>query len=254
MGFEAQREQFRQEGYAVFERVLTGELLDILRSQCAEMVARADAHLDALGVDSDGITHRGNRYFAGECQRVQPALRRMLFAPVMADICRTTLGDEAYFFYDQYVVKGSGGGMAFAWHQDSGYVVGNGGPADHAPYLTCWCPLDDATVENGTIRLLPFSRVPASRDGIVPHVRQPGTNDLVGWAGDDQGVVIEAKAGSVVAFSSRLLHASGPNHSDQMRRVYLAQYSPEVILNPGTRQLRRDAIPLLRSGRQVTFG
>lgn len=254
MGFEAQREQFRQEGYAVFERVLTGELLDILRSQCAEMVARADAHLDALGVDSDGITHRGNRYFAGECQRVQPALHRMLFAPVMADICRTTLGDEAYFFYDQYVVKGSGGGMAFAWHQDSGYVVGNGGPADHAPYLTCWCPLDDATLENGTIRLLPFSRVPASRDGIVPHVRQPGTNDLVGWNGDDQGVVIEAPAGSVVAFSSRLLHASGPNHSDRMRRVYLAQYSPEVILNPGTRHLRRDAIPLLRSGRQVTFG
>lgn len=254
MGFEAQREQFCQEGYAVFERVLTGELLDILRSQCAEMVARADAHLDALRVDSDGITHRGNRYFAGECQRVQPALRRMLFSRVMADICRTTLGDEAYFFYDQYVVKGSGGGMAFAWHQDSGYVVGNGGPADHAPYLTCWCPLDDATVENGTIRLLPFSRVPASRDGIVPHVRQPGTNDLVGWTGDDQGVLIEAPAGSVVAFSSRLLHASGPNHSDRMRRVYLAQYSPEVILNPGTRQLRRDAIPLLRGGRQVTVG
>lgn len=254
MPFKAQCDQFKTEGYAVFERVLEGELLEILRGQCAEMVARADAHLEALGVDSDGITHRGNRYFAGECQRVQPALRRMLFSAVMADICRATLGDDAYFFYDQYVVKGADGGMAFAWHQDSGYVVGNGGPADHAPYLTCWCPLDDATVENGTIRLLPFSRAPASRNGIVPHVRQSGSNDLVGWNGDDQGIVIEAPAGSVVAFSSLLLHASGPNHSDRTRRVYLAQYSPEVILNPGTRQLRRDAIPLLRGGRQVTIG
>lgn len=253
MGYEAQQEQFRRDGYAVFERVLDGELLDILRGQCADMVARADAHLDRLGVDVDGITHRGHRYFAGECQRVQPALRRMLFSTVMTDICRATLGDEAYFFYDQYVVKGAGGGMAFAWHQDSGYVVGNGGPPDHAPYLTCWCPLDDATLENGTIRLLPFSHVPDSRNGIVPHTRQPGTNDLVGWDGADQGVVVEAPAGSVVAFSSLLLHASGPNHTNQMRRAYLAQYSPEVILNPGTRQLRRDAIPVLRAGQQVTF-
>ena len=35
--------------------------------------------------------------------------------------------------------------------------------------------------------------------------------------------------------------------------VYLAQYSPEVILNPGTKQLRRNAIPVLRNGKQVTF-
>lgn len=253
MQFEAQRDQFHREGYAVFERVLEGELLDILRSQCADMVRRADARLDALGVDVDGITHRGNRYFAGECQRVQPSLRQILFSTVMADICRATLGDDAYFFYDQYVVKGASGGMAFAWHQDSGYVVGNGGPPDHAPYLTCWCPLDDATADNGTIRVLPFSRLPASRDGVVPHVRQPGSNDLLGWQGEDQGVVVEAPAGSVVAFSSLLLHASGPNRTNSMRRAYLAQYSTEVILNPGTRQLRRDAIPLLRNGTQVTF-
>lgn len=253
MPFEAQRDQFHREGYAVFERALEGELLDILRSQCADMVARADARLDALGVDVDGITHRGNRYFAGECQRVQPSLRRMLFSSAMADICRATLGNDAYFFYDQYVVKGASGGMAFAWHQDSGYVVGNGGPPDHAPYLTCWCPLDDATEENGTIRVLPFSRVPTSRDGVIEHVRQPGSNDLLGWEGEDQGVVVEAPAGSVVAFSSLLLHASGPNRTNSMRRAYLAQYSAEVILNPGTKQLRRDAIPLLRNGGQVTF-
>lgn len=253
MKYEQQREQFQREGYAVFERVLEGELLDILRAQCGRMVEREDARLDALGVDVDGITHRGNRYFAGECQRVQPELREMLFSEVMADICRATIGDDAYFFYDQYVVKGAGGGMSFSWHQDSGYVVGNGGPPDHKPYLTCWCTLDDTTIENGTVRVLPFSQVPATREGIVPHVRQPGTNDLVGWTGDDEGVVVEVPAGSIVAFSSLLLHATGANRTDRMRRVYLAQYSPEVILNPGTKQLRRNAIPVLRNGKQVTF-
>ena len=66
--------------------------------------------------------------------------------------------------------------------------------ADHRPYLTCWCPLDDATVENGTVRLLPFSAVPQSRAGILPHERQPKTNDLVGWSDDTGAVTIEAPA------------------------------------------------------------
>lgn len=252
MDFSAQREQFAKEGYAVFERVLEGPMLDMLREQCGRIIEKEDARLDALGVDVDGITHRGTRYFAGECQRQQPELRDMLFSNTMAEICRATLGDEAYFFYDQFVVKGPDKGLAFSWHQDSGYVVGNGGPADHKPYLTCWCTLDDTTVANGTVRLLPFSQKPEARAGIVPHVRQPGTNDLVADTGGAEGITVEVPAGSVVAFSSLVLHATGPNTTPDMRRIYLAQYSPEVILNPGTRHLRRNAIPILRGGKQVT--
>lgn len=248
--FEEQAAQFASDGYAVFERALSGEALALLRGECDAFVAREDARMDALGVDTIGISHRGKRYFANECQRSVPALRTVLFGETMANICRATLGDTVYFFFDQYVVKGPEGGLPFAWHQDSGYVVGNGGPADHAPYLTCWIPLDDATVENGTVRVVPGSH----RNGILPHDRQPGTNDLVGAPAESEGVTLEVPAGSVVAFSSLLLHATGANLSDKPRRVYLAQYTVEAMLNPGTRQLRRNAIPLLQDGVQVTVG
>jgi ectoine hydroxylase-related dioxygenase (phytanoyl-CoA dioxygenase family) len=246
------RRQFVEQGYTVFDGVLDGDLLDLLRDECRHFMAREDARLDALGRDSDGITHRGRRYFAGECQRVRPRLRNVLLSDAMAAVCRETLGDTVYFFYDQYVVKGPEHGMAFSWHQDSGYMVGNGGPPDHRPYLTCWCPLDDATVENGTLRLLPFTAVPESSRRILPHERDVESHDLIGWKADEAAVMLEVSAGSVVAFSSLLLHASGANHSPQLRRVYLAQYTPEVILNPGTRQLRRDAIPFLKDGKAVT--
>lgn len=250
MAFEAQSRQFAEKGYAVFLGALAGEALDLLRRECDAFVAREDARMDAAGVDTIGISHRGKRYFANECQRVVPELRGVLFSPVMAEICRATLGPDAYFFFDQYVVKGPEGGLPFSWHQDSGYVVGNGGPADHAPYLTCWCPLDDATEENGTVRLIPGSH----KMGIVPHDRQAGSNDLVGAPAETQGIIVEAKAGDVVAFSSLTLHASGPNRSNKPRRVYLAQYTPEAMLDPGTKHLRRNAIPILRSGEQVTTG
>lgn len=250
---EQQCEQFARDGYAIFEKALVGPQLEMLRQQCDGFVAREDARMDALGVDSIGITHRGKRYFANECQREQPALRAMLFGETMAGICRATLGDNAYFFFDQYVVKGPSGGMPFAWHQDSGYMKAYGGPPDHKPYLTCWCPLDDATIENGTVRLLPFSAAPASREAVLPHTKQDGSNDLVGWTGPEAGLTIEVPAGSVVAFSSYLLHATGANSTSKMRRVYLAQYSAEAIINPGTNHLRRNAIPLLRDGQHVTL-
>lgn len=248
MAFETQAQSFKNDGFAVFPGILAGEALELLRAECDAFVAREDARMDAQGVDSIGISHRGKRYFANECQRVVPELRRIVFSAAMAEVCRATLGDTAYFFFDQYVVKGPEGGLPFSWHQDSGYVVGNGGPADHAPYLTCWCPLDDATEENGTVRLIPGSH----RSGIIQHERKAGSNDLAVMP-ESEGVLVEAKAGDVVAFSSLTLHATGANRSSAPRRVYLAQYTPEAMLNPGTRQLRRNAIAFLQRGEQVTF-
>jgi ectoine hydroxylase-related dioxygenase (phytanoyl-CoA dioxygenase family) len=241
-------DHFREHGYAVFENALSPALLELLRGQCDAFVAREDARMDAAGTDTIGISHRGKRYFANECQREQPALRTMLFSPAMAEICKATLGDTAYFFFDQYVVKGPDKGMAFSWHQDSGYVKFYGGP-DHAPYLTCWCPLDDATVENGTVRVVPGSHIA----GVVPHDRSDGTNDLT-VAVEGDGVALEVKAGSIVAFASTLLHSTGANVSAKARRVYLAQYTPEVMLHTGTKQLRRNAIAFLQGNQQVTFG
>jgi ectoine hydroxylase-related dioxygenase (phytanoyl-CoA dioxygenase family) len=241
-------EEFAQLGYTVFPGVLAGEALSLLREQCAAFVAQEDARMSQAGVDSIGISHRGKRYFANECQRSAPALRRVLFSAAMADICRATLGDAAYFFLDQFVVKNSDKGLAFSWHQDSGYVVGNGGPADHAPYLTCWCPLDDINEENGGLQLIPGSH----KDGLLHHHRNPNTNDLA-VTPENEGIMVTAKAGDIVAFSSLTLHATGPNRSDTARRVYLAQYTPEAILDPGSKQLRRNAIAFLQHGKQVTF-
>ena len=100
---------------------------------------------------------------------------------MIADICRATLGDNAYLFWEQYVVKGASEGMKFSWHQDSGYVA----YPDHKPYLTCWCALDDMSEENGTVYVMPFSHI-----GIrswVKHIREEGSNDLVGYFGEKKG-------------------------------------------------------------------
>ena len=87
--------------------------------------------MDDAGVDRIGINARGKRYFSNMIYQDRPELRQFLFSDTMAQICRATLGDEAYLFWEQYVIKAGDPDTSFAWHQDSGYVH-----EDHEPYLT----------------------------------------------------------------------------------------------------------------------
>ena len=64
----------------------------------------------------------------------------MVFSELMAEICRATIGDTAFLFYDQYVVKAAEKGIPFSWHQDSGYLG-----FSHRPYVTIWAAVDDVS-------------------------------------------------------------------------------------------------------------
>lgn len=226
---EQMKQQYRDEGYFILERVLPEEHLELLRSECAGFIDRVNRRMDEKGTDVLGISRRNSRYFADHCFEERPILGQFLFGSLMADICRATLGPDAYLFWNQYVVKCADKGMKFSWHQDSGYVH-----PYHKPYLTCWITLDDVTEENGTVYLLPYSR-----SGIrtwVQHVVDPTTNDKVGYFGSDRGIPVIIPAGSIACFSSYVFHSSGANLTNKMRRIFLAQYSGEVIMNEdGTR-------------------
>jgi hypothetical protein len=249
--YSAQAEQYAREGYALFEGVLSRPLLEMLSEQCGSCMAREEARMAALGVDSLGLTHRGKRYFAAQCQRVQPALRQLLFSPIMVEVCRATLGFDAYFFLDQFIAQGPDGGLPLAWHQDSSYVVADGGPPEHLPFVTFWCPLDDTTIDVGAVSLIPFSLQPRARR-ILPHRRHVQTNDLFTDVDLSKMVTVETSAGSILALSSRLLHSTASARSPCRWRAYLAQYTAEVMVNPGSRHLQNNAIPLLLDGQHVT--
>ena len=242
---DKQKRLYRDEGYMILERAIPEDHLQMLQEECAGQIQRMHERMDQEGTDVIGINHRDKRYFVANCFKERPILREFLFSEVMADVCRATLGPDAFLFHEQYVVKGKQGGMKFSWHQDSGYV----GYPEHKPYLTCWCALDDMSEENGTVHLLPFSR-----SGIrswVQHILEEGSNDKVGYFGTDPGITAEVPAGSIVAFTSVNFHSSGANTTDRLRRVYLGQYSCEPLLTREGEALWGNAIPFLRDGEPV---
>lgn len=221
-----QIEQYHDQGFCVIENAITPDQLADLRSECGRFIDIMHEEMDAAGTDTLGISHRNKRYFVAKHSEKSQKISNFLFSKNMAEVTQALLGENVYLFHEQYVVKAAEVGMKFSWHQDSGYVNYNNG-APHKPYLSCWIPLDDVTIENGTVYILPFDR--AGTKEIIPHLEEEGSNDKVGYFGDDPGDPVEVKAGSIVAFTSVTLHRSGPNTTDQMRRVYLAQYSSEPI-------------------------
>lgn len=241
------KEQFDREGYCVLENVVGSYDLAMLRYECGELVAESDRAMAASGETVRDINHKGKRYFISKRHTERPRLRDFLFGETMAEVCRFLIGGDVWLFNEQFVVKSAGVGMPFSWHQDSGYID-SGCP--HKPYLSLWIALDDVNETNGTVYVLPFSR--AGVTSRVDHLTEAGTNDLVGYSGDDPGEAMVLSAGSVAAFTSVSFHRSGANTTSEPRRVYLAQYSAEPIVDPRSNRLWALATPFLKDGERVT--
>jgi len=239
------RRQYIDEGYFILEAAIPDQHLQILRDSCDHLIDLMHQEMDRLGTDHIHISHRGKRYHIAKQYDQPPRLTEYVFSDLMADVCRATIGENAFLFYDQYVVKSAEQGIKFSWHQDSGYLDFN-----HTPYVTVWAAVDDMTIENGTAYVLPFSTC-----GIrsrVEHIRDPESGDKVGYFGREPGVPGIVPAGSLIVFSSLTFHRSGANTTDRMRRAYVTQYSPQPIYKPDSDELLHLGVPFLKDGRVVS--
>ena len=241
---EEQKLQYQNEGFFILKKVVSDEHMEILKGACDFLIDAMHQEMDRLGTDHIHISHRGKRYHIAKKYDQAPRLSEFVFSDLMAEICRATVGSEAYLMYDQYVVKAAEKGMPFSWHQDSGYLG-----FSHKPYVTCWCAVDDMTIENGTVYAMPYSTIGIK--SLVEHIRDPETGDKAGYFGKEPGVAAIVPAGSIVVMSSICFHRSGRNTTDKMRRAYVTQYSPEIISKPGESKPFHLGVPFLRDGQKL---
>ena len=80
--------------------------------------------------------------------RITPAYHDVLWNPRFVVAASQLLGNKAVrFWHDQLFYKPAKKGGVVAWHQDYSYWTRTK-PMAH---LTCWCGLDDSTIENGCL-------------------------------------------------------------------------------------------------------
>lgn len=118
-----------------------------------------------------------------------------------------------------------------AWHQDEFFI-----PTRDRSLTGAWIALDDATVENGCLWVIPGSH----RHGIIWPQRTHDDRrfDCSGEAmyypyTDDDAVPVEVKKGSIVFFNGYLLHRSLPNYARSgFRRSLVNHYMSAESLLP----------------------
>jgi phytanoyl-CoA hydroxylase len=116
-----------------------------------------------------------------------------------------------------------------AWHQDEIYI-----PTRDRSLIGAWIALDDATIENGCLYVIPGSH----RNGYLYPQRPHTDPDEFDFAPESHGfdesaeVPVEVTAGSVVFFNGYLLHRSRRNRSEGYRRVLVNHYCNAWSLLP----------------------
>ena len=145
------------------------------------------------------------------------------------DFCADLIGPGVRFHHGKVNSKLPGTATKVKWHQDFPFE-----PMTNDDMITCLLFVDDVTLENG-----PLEVIPGSHKGPIYSHWQDGK--FIGAVADDvmegrEGEIVKCtgKAGSVCLMHARLLHGSAANLSDSPRTLYITTYYAEdaIELSP----------------------
>lgn len=146
--------------------------------------------------------------------------------PRLLDAVESLLGPDLVLLYSHIMSK-KPGGLRVAWHQDGPYWH----RVEPKIAVTAWVALDDATSENGCMRVIPAShrghRDLGQRPTDTPDLIQERPYELPPEVVEkSKAVDLVMKRGDLSLHDSYLIHGSEPNRSDRRRAALTIRYVP----------------------------
>lgn len=236
----AERRQFDRDGYLLRADVFSASDVAAIATACEELVddlvrnregRRATVgsytfeldpeHAVMIKWEGDTDAVHGLEPFAHLSEPLNQWAHDPRFIEPMIDI----VGDPApELFTEKLNLKRAHLGGANPLHQDHPYwrrVADN--PAE---VYTAMLFLDDSTLENGCLHVVPGSHKQGQWQTRTDGDAFAANEVDVSAYPDAKIVPLEARAGSVVFFGAFLVHRSAPNLSDHQRRAILFSYQP----------------------------
>ena len=137
----------------------------------------------------------------------------------LLDCIESLIGPNILFHYSKLNMKYSKVGSVVEWHQDLSYY-----PHTNTDLLSCLIYLDDATIDNACLEVIPG----AHRYGIFDHYINGYFRGKISSSIPEvdlsKSVPLEAPAGSVIFLHCLIPHYPRRNESDKPRRSYLPAY------------------------------
>lgn len=132
-------------------------------------------------------------------------------------ICADLIGPHISIYRAMFMNKPAGKGTVLPYHQDAGAQWG----LSKDPYVTIWTALDDATIENGCVEIVPGTH----RLGLLSEEGHTITPEQEAeHCPEGKSVFLEMQAGEAVLLHNLLLHRSGVNRTDRPRRAFSVVY------------------------------
>ena len=234
-----QIDRFHSEGYLVIEQAVTAQQLAGLADDFNRWVDESRAHKDSYGECASG---RPRFDLQPGHTAETPGLRRVTcpseISDAYYDVVRNSavpdavaqlIGPNIKFHHCKTNSKLPGTKTEVKFHQDFLYA-----PHSNDSLITCLIFVDDVTLDNG-----PLEVVPGSHKGPF----YPLWHDSVFTGAIDEEVAASLKgktvpcvgpAGSACLMHTRLLHGSGVNNSPDPRTLFIVIYTAEdsIRLSP----------------------
>jgi len=213
---------YERRGFLVVPDLLDAGLLAAVRAEataiCRGERGAIDGATPAEGEDDSAIL---DRYLCIHFpHKLSPLLLDLGRLPALVDVLTDVIGPNVKMTQSMLFIKAAGQ-PGQAWHQDEGHI-----PTRDRSLTGVWIALDDATVDNGCLWVIPGSH----REGVLHPVRDhhdprfDHTPEAHAFDhADDDAVPVELTAGSAVVFDGHLLHRSLPNtrrHGHRRALVY----------------------------------
>ncbi|MGY8823862.1 MAG: phytanoyl-CoA dioxygenase family protein [Candidatus Latescibacterota bacterium] len=215
--------RFREEGYLVFERLIHGPKLDYYLAAFDELVEKSRSLSESephfsLELDAEEKPIAGMLHKVQSVCLIEPRILELAKERAILDRIETLLGPNIDLFGSTFFPKLADGGTSTHWHQDN-YYFGT----DSDQIISCGIYLQDTDAENGCLQVVPGSH----RSGrLADHERDPSTHGSWTHVDEQQAVMLPMPAGTVVLFSSNLLHGTADNTSTCTRYSTTWHYIP----------------------------
>ncbi|TWD84576.1 phytanoyl-CoA dioxygenase PhyH [Kribbella amoyensis] len=213
-----------QRGYVLIEDLLTPAECEEIGERLLEY-ARGDRQASGrLQVQREpALVRSGQEVAPGQDVRKVGGLwddelirRELITRPSVVGRIQSILGEQLWLYRADALMKPGKVGSEKGFHQDSPYW-----PIQPMSLWSCWLPLDDATIENGCMLVVPGSHA----GGGLPH--ESTLDDYVipeSHYDLDAVVPVPMRRGSGLFFHSLVVHATAANTSGKSRRAITMSY------------------------------
>jgi len=236
---QAQKDQFWRDGLLVIENAVDSKTLHDLQTVFNGWVDDSRAHKDDFGKCLDGRprfdVQPGHNADNPGLRRVQsPEEVSDIYAHAMrhahtVDYCAELIGPSIRFHHGKVNSKLPGTATQVKWHQDFLFQ-----PMTHHDMITCLLFVDEVTMENGPLEVLPGTHKGPLYSHWHDGVFTGAVDDNIVAAQQDNIIQCTGPAGAVCLMHVNLLHGSAPNLSNKPRTLYITTYYGEdaIELSP----------------------